>query len=620
MHEPQTSMRVEQRPAPRQLLATASRLGSAWLLATAFGCTGSIDGETPPPETLTTNGGPNMEPDGSVDPNNPEDPDNVPVPDPDDPTQPSQLADVPLGMEAVTALCAQQADRLHVGRTLLRRMTRKQFNNTVRDLIGVSGDSAALISPDGRIGPFESNASVPISEVVVQQHAEAATALAAAAVSNMASVSPCDLSSGGEICTSQFVGDFGMRAYRRPLEPVEADAYLALYKEASGVGGPSEGFKLVVETMLQSPFFLYHVDVGTTGVPSATPVPLNGYELASRLAYFLWNTMPDDQLLALASTGELLDAAVLEAQVGRMLADSRMADSIPEFHLQWLGVGNMDEVVKDQTLYPGFDEAMVEAMIAETAAFSSHVIRDGDGLMSSLFTANYSVIDGPLFELYGVTRPSGFLPGQVIALDGAQRSGLLTQAAFLATHAHRNQTSPVHRGIAVRENLLCQMLDPPPANVNNVPPEPDPATTTRQRFAQHNSNPSCANCHKLIDPIGLGFENYDPIGAYRTEDGPSEVDATGEIIEAGADVEGPFVGAIELSQKLGNSQAVADCMTNQWFRFALGRIEAKDDACALQAIYQGFADSNRNVRTLISQLVLSDAFRHVQLEPSQEGP
>ena len=235
------------------------------------------------------------------------------------------------------------------------------------------------------------------------------------------------------------------------------------------------------------------------------------------------------------------------------------------------------------------------------------------------FTAPYSVIDAPLFAVYGVAEPAGFVPGQTVALDPAQRSGLLTQAAFLATHAHRNQTSPVHRGIAIRENLLCQMLDPPPANVNNVAPEPTEATTTRERFAAHSSNAVCASCHRLIDPIGLGLENYDPIGAFRTTDGPAAVDATGEIVDAGGDIEGPFNGAIELSQRLSGSQLVADCMANQWFRFALGRIEATDDACALETIYDDFDASGHNVRQLITAIVLSDAFRSVKLEGTEEG-
>jgi hypothetical protein len=240
------------------------------------------------------------------------------------------------------------------------------------------------------------------------------------------------------------------------------------------------------------------------------------------------------------------------------------------------------------------------------------VIRVGDGLMSTLFTASFSFLDGPLFALYGVQQPAGFVPGTQVNLEPAQRAGLLTQAAFLTAHSHPNQTSPVHRGMLVRENLLCQPLEAPPANVNNVPPSPTPTTSTRDRFAQHSSDPTCAGCHNLMDPIGLGFEHYDSIGAYRAMDGNRPVDATGQILEAQADVVGSFNGAVELANKLAGSREVADCMANQWFRFALGRIESKDDACTLKAIYDGFEASGGNVRELLTALVVSDAFRHVR--------
>ena len=268
---------------------------------------------------------------------------------------------------------------------------------------------------------------------------------------------------------------------------------------------------------------------------------------------------------------------------------------------------------------PSYGPELAQAMRAETTAFTNHVIRAGDGLMSTLFTANFSFLDGPLFALYGVTQPAGFTPGAQVNLDPTQRAGLLTQASFLAAHSHPNQTSPVHRGMLVRENLLCQPLEAPPANVNNVPPSPTPTTSTRDRFAQHSSDPSCGGCHKLMDPIGLGFEHYDSIGAYRTLDGNQLVNASGEILSVQADVAGPFDGAVELSNKLAVSREVAECMANQWFRFALGRIESKDDACTLKAIYDGFEASGGNVRELLTALVISDAFRHVRAVGSTGG-
>jgi hypothetical protein len=238
------------------------------------------------------------------------------------------------------------------------------------------------------------------------------------------------------------------------------------------------------------------------------------------MSYFLWNTMPDAELFSLAEAGGLLDEAVLGAQVERMLADPRARDAVPTFHLQWLGVDKLVGLTKDPGYYPDFTPELALAMRDETATFSDYVIRQGDGLLSTLFTADFSFLQGPLFDLYGVAQPPGFTPGEVVPLDAGVRAGILTQGAFLASHAHPDQTSPVHRGLLVRSNILCQQVDPPPPDVNNAPPPPREATTTRERFEQHEADPVCGGCHRLIDPIGLGFENFDAVGRYRaTEDG-----------------------------------------------------------------------------------------------------
>jgi hypothetical protein len=428
----------------------------------------------------------------------------------------------------------------------------------------------------------------------------------------MSTLSPCDLAADTTTaCASQFIEAFGLKAYRRPLEPAERDEYLALYTLERGQGTVEAAFKLVVATFLESPFFLYHSEVGASGAPASAPSLLGSYEIASRLSYFLWDTMPDDQLFSLAAQGMLTDDAVIAAQVTRMLADPRAADAIPQFHLQWLGIRDIAGADKDTASFPAWNPALGEAMQRETATFADFVVRRGDGLLSTLFTASFTFPEGPLFGLYGLTQPQGFAPGTQVTLT-PERAGILTQGAFLAAHAHRDQTSPVHRGIMVRENILCEPLQPPPLDVNTTPPAPTPATTTRERFAQHEADPMCGGCHVLIDPIGLAFEHFDAIGAYRTMENGFPIDATGEIIEGPADLAGPFNGALELGRRLSNSRAAADCMANQWFRFALGRMEAVDDACSLKAIRQGFEDSGRNVRDLIVAIVKSQAFRHVR--------
>lgn len=501
-----------------------------------------------------------------------------------------------------------------VGLTKLRRLTRTEFNHTVRDLLGVDGTPADVISPDERIGPFDSNATAPITELLVQQHGEVAAALARAAGPRMSEISPCDLAADTTSeCATRFIDDFGLKAYRRPLEQAEKDAYLALY-QLGREETAENGFRLVLEAMLQTPSFMYHVDVGELGAPSIAPTTLTSFELASRLSYFLWDTMPDDELFAAATSGALNDTTVLETEVRRMLDDPRALEAIPNFHLQWLGIRDMEGVAKAEEYFPTFNPDMVQAMIAETAAFTDYVIRRGDGLLSTLFTADFSVIDGPLFDLYGVEPPSDHTPGEPVQLNGAERSGILTQAAFLATHAHHDQTSPVHRGLFVRENILCQTIPPPPPDVIPTPPAPTPGTTVRERISLHQSEASCSGCHQMMDQIGLGFESYDASGVFRSEEANRPVDDTGSLLATGDPaLDGPFDGAIELSKKLAQSSVVQQCVTRQWFRFALGRSSSNDDTCSLNRMQEQFVASGGNVRELIVSIALSDAFRNVRL-------
>jgi hypothetical protein len=497
----------------------------------------------------------------------------------------------------------ETGNAIRVGRTRLRRLTRTQFEHTVRDLLGATGSPAAGISPDETVGPFTSNAISPVTELLVQQHMEAAQALAVDAKARMAELSPCDLATG-ETCVRQFVTSFGLKAYRRPLEQEEVDAHVALF--AVGGTDAANGFRLVVEAMLQSPYFLYHADIGSTGTPSSTPEPLTPYELASRLSYFLWDTMPDQALFDLAGAGMLDDDATLTAEVARMLSDGKAKDSVPSFHLQWLDIDANEFGTLGQT-----EPEVAAAMLNETSNFSDHVVRSGDGLLSTLFTASYSFPEGPLFETYGVAQPAGFVPGMRVDLDPTERGGLLTQAGFLVKHYRGELPSPVHRGITVRENILCQPIDPPPVDVMASPLPPSLGPTARDRFVAHESDPTCGGCHTQMDPIGLALENYDGIGAFRTEEGGETIDASGIIYDAGPELEVPFTGGVELGQRLAGSRAVRDCVSNQWFRYSLGRMESTDDGCTLRGIHERFAVGG-DVRALITDIVLSNAFRRIR--------
>jgi hypothetical protein len=504
-------------------------------------------------------------------------------------------------------LCAEP----QVGPTGLRRLTAEQYDNTVRDLLGVTTLPSVQFSfaPDERVGPFTSNGTAPVVDLQVEQYMAAAEGIAAEVVGDLAGILPCDPGAMGEqACAEEFITTLGMRAYRRPLDASELSRLMGVYEEGRSHGDFSDGVRLAIQGVLQSPFFLYHTEQGEAG-DDGDLVALDGHAVASRLSYFLWNTMPDDALFAAAASGGLDSSSGLEAQLDRMLADPKAEEAIASFHLQWLGADEIAHLEKDSSVYPAFHAGLASAMLEETSRFTSWVLREGDATLDTLFTAEFTFTDDPeLLALYGVTLPDGHVPGDPVPLPEGQRAGLLTHASLMASHAHANQTSPIHRGVLVRENLFCQMLPPPPPDVDDVPPDPDPNATTRERFAQHTADPSCAGCHNLIDPLGFGLENYDSIGAFRTMEGDLPVDASGELIAT--DIDGPFDGAVELAGRLVQSQQVRQCVAQQWFRFALGRGDAEEDACTMERLYDSFESSGNDVRVLLRELVLSDAFRY----------
>src|SRR5262245_47223443 len=256
-------------------------------------------------------------------------------------------------VDPVVAACTASNGALNAGLTPARRLTRDQFNNTVRDLLGATGTPADALAPDEKIGPFNSNAIAPVDNTLVQQIQETAAALATAAKPRMAQISPCDLTSDtgtSTTCATRFVTEFGRRAYRRPLDSTEIQTYVTLYTLGKTGLDAANGFRLVVEAMLQSPFFLYHHDVGTSGAPQSGTIAITPYELASRLSFFLWNSMPDDALFAHAADGTLTTESVLNTEVQRMLASDKAASAIALFHRQWLDVTDLPDQTKDTTV------------------------------------------------------------------------------------------------------------------------------------------------------------------------------------------------------------------------------------------------------------------------------
>ncbi len=501
----------------------------------------------------------------------------------------------------------------------LRRLTRGEYNNTVRDLLGDDSAPADRFPADEVSGGFGNNAAVlGVSPLLAEKYQEAAEVLAARAVQDLGALVGCDPArTGEEACARQFVERFGSRAYRRPLAPAERDRLLAVYAAGRIGGSFAEGIELTVRALLQAPAFIYRLEYGRTARPGDRLVGLTGHEVASRLSYFLWGTMPDARLFEAAARDALATPAQVAALARQMLADPRARPAVVEFHRQWLGLSALDHLGKDARAYPEFDRALAGAMAAETAAFVEDVVFAGDGSLRTLLTSSRGFVSPALARLYGIPAPSG--SGlRPVELPPAERAGLLTQAGLLAVHALPDQSSPVHRGKMVREQVLCDQMPPQPPNLMVTPPEVDPGRPTRARFAQHSADPACSGCHRLMDPLGFGLEAYDGIGRFRARDGGRPVDASGEILDT-SDADGPFQGARELAERLADSRDVRDCAATQWYRFAFGRLEGPGDACSLRALQDAFAGARGDVRELLVALTTTEAFLHRPALPGESG-
>ncbi|NUO54195.1 MAG: DUF1592 domain-containing protein, partial [Polyangiaceae bacterium] len=418
--------------------------------------------------------------------------------------------------------------------------------------------------------------------------------------------------------------DFGKRAFRRPLSAEETARYRGLFDTAIAdpdMGTFEIGIQLVLQAMLQSSQFLYRPEFGEADPIDVDVVRLTHWEMASKLSYMIWNTMPDDTLFAAAEANQLGTKEEIAAQARRMLADDRAKDAIRNFHRQWLRLVQLETISKDTTVYPSYSDALRPMWKEEVERFIEYVVLEDDAKLSTLLTAPYTFVNSDLATFYGEDvvgpAPSG-AAFEKVSLDPTHRAGLMTQGALMAVHAEGNQSSPVFRGKFVREQLLCQTLPLPPANLVIEPPELDPSKTTREQFEEIGANPDCASCHALMNPIGFGFENFDGVGLWRDTQNGKPIDPTGTI-SATESLDGDFAGPVDLASKLSQSSEVASCVTSQWFRFAYNRTVTADDACNLDVVNQAFAASGYDIRELIVALTQTETFLHRHQVVVEEG-
>jgi hypothetical protein len=491
----------------------------------------------------------------------------------------------------------------------LRLLTRAEYANTAADLLGLPVPAVDSLPVESVVDGFDNNAA---STAVTSRHLDEYLAMGerlatGALAQSKAKLLTCAAGSAG--CDRNFITGFGRRAFRRPLTDAEVTRYLALFDAAVTGGSFDKGMELVMRAMLSSPVFLYRSEVGERAPDGS--YRLTGYEVATALSYFFWETAPDDALLEAARTGALDRPEGVDQQARRLLADPRSRRAVAGFFRQWLGTAGFQFTNKDATVYPTFSDPVRNALIGEADAFVNDVAFRGGGTFGDLFDADYVFVNDVLAPFYGLPAVAGPDLRKTPA-GGADRTrgGLLTLGAVVGMHAHFNESSPVRRGVFVRTRLLCQTLEPPPQNLDIMPPGLDPSLTTRERFAKHAREPLCRACHQFIDDVGFGFERYDGVGAYRETEGGAPVDASGKVKgleDLRDEAVTSFDGPLELGRILAASPNAQACLARQLFRYARGG-EAARDACAIRRLQQAFTDGGLDLQKLLLETVKQKSF------------
>jgi len=475
------------------------------------------------------------------------------------------------------------------GERLNRRLSHTAYDNTVADLMGFPSIWAEDFAPDNVVDGWRNNAdALVVGSLLADQYRLAAEEIASEAVANhIDRLVDCDpFSQGANYCARAFIIDFGQRAFRRPLLDDEVDRYHAIYSASEPEDGFDEAIGWVITGLLQSPHFLYRSELGA---PDGARYALSDWEIASELSYLLWDTMPDDALFAAAASGAL--SADIDSQVERMLADPRADGIFPDFVQQWLALESLEYTPRDELIYPELTPEIRVAMRGEVVRLVADVAASG-GSLADLLTATHSFQTDELAAFYGVSPPAGSPDTGGFKrqdLTGTGTEGLLNRGAVMTVYARPTGSSPVHRGLVVRERLLCQELPPPPPDVDTTPPTVDPTLTTREQYAMHATNPECAGCHETIDPIGFAFEHFDGVGRWRDTENGLTIDATGEILQSESS-DGRFDGSVALGEHLAVSVDVRACYLRMWTAYGYGVSHDERIDAAVSEASAGFED------------------------------
>jgi hypothetical protein len=497
-------------------------------------------------------------------------------------------------------------------RVTIKRLNQDEYDNTVHDLVGTATQPARIFLSDTQMHAFDNNGDLlSLTPTRVDQYFKAAEALADEAMKPplRAKILACDPATG-DACLRTFVTTFGERAFRRPITDAEVTGYLTLAAKARTAGSmPDEVAHTVLQAMLLSPHFLFKVELDPDPT-SLVPHPLSAFELATRLSYLVYGSMPDDPLYASAKSGRLADVAELKTQLSRMLDDvkGRLAHN---FALQWLDVRNIDQAAPDAKLFPTFNAALANSMKAEVELFFNEFIKSNRPL-EELLTAKFSFLDDKLAKHYGVTGAGATVAKVDVTTD--QRSGILTMGGLMMATSRGSRTSPVDRGRWVLASMLCDEPPPPPNDLILPSEEEILAKSARDLLAQHRTKATCAGCHNFLDPIGLAMENYDAIGAWRTVDRGVTIDANSTLGD-GTQVN----GSRALAEYIAKDKRFRACVVGALLSYATGRTTVETDQPYIDQISQGTGSTGVGVRDMLTSIVTSDPFRLRRGESAATG-
>lgn len=518
--------------------------------------------------------------------------------------------------QALDNLDASQLAR-DPGRKVIHRLNRLEYNNTVRDLLGVESRPADKFPADGGGGGgFDNNAdTLFIPPILMEKYLAAADEILAQADLKKILVSRPGLLTSPASAARKNLKVFLPRAFRRPVTKEDIDPLMALFDRSQRTGvACEESFKLALKAVLISPNFLFRVEMDHGEVE---PHPLSDYELATRLSYFLWSSMPDEKLFQLAGEKRLRQPQILEAEVRRMLQDAKAESLAENFTGQWLGIRRLETTVQpDSSRFRTYTPALRKAMQREPSEFFLSLLRE-DASLLKLIDADYTFANEELAKHYGIAGVSGERM-QRVSLTDANRGGVISMAGVLTLTSYPLRTSPVLRGRWVLDEMLGMPPPPPPPLVPSLPADDQPkeGLTMRQQLEKHRSKTECAACHQRMDPIGFGLENFDAIGRWRTELGGEPVDSSG-VLTTGEKFQGPAeLKKILLTKK----EAFARNLTDRMLAYALGRGLEFHDRPAVKQIMAALAQDDYRSSTLILEIAKSFPFQYRRGSQSEPEP